>query len=459
MKKTLLFLSLIASISTVNAQWVAQATGFSEESRGLLEIKIVNENVVWALAYDGGTPTPPATENPDIQEMTMTSDGGLTWTARVINIENPALHLTNISPVSATTAWIGAVDNTLGLGGVYKTIDGGESWNQQNVPAYLVDGESWFNGVHFFDENVGLTIGDPTGTGANRRFEIYRTTDGGDTWATLTTTVPVALADEYGYGGGFEASGDTFWFTTSKGRIFRTNDRGVTWSQFQSPTADFGGYTTPGTSATLHFSTPSIGCLLRTVRTGPASNYVYTRTFFTTTNGGQTFTGGAAFSGNRYILNYIPGTTYIVATSQQVTPAAYGTSISLNNGTSFDEVESDLQRGAAAFLSPSIGWCAGFSEDIINGGIYKLETALSNNAVAATKFKVYPNPASSIVTISNPAVETANLSVTDLTGKVVMTKALNGIENTVDVSALSSGAYFFEIKANDKKEVIKILKN
>ena len=40
-----------------------------------------------------------------------------------------------------------------------------------------------------------------------------------------------------------------------------------------------------------------------------------------------------------------------------------------------------------------------------------------------------------------------------------MTKALNGIENTVDISNLSTGAYFFEVSANSKKEVIKILKN
>ena len=46
-----------------------------------------------------------------------------------------------------------------------------------------------------------------------------------------------------------------------------------------------------------------------------------------------------------------------------------------------------------------------------------------------------------------------------LSGKVVMTKSLSGIENTVDISSLATGAYFFELSSDNKKEVIKILKN
>jgi hypothetical protein len=51
------------------------------------------------------------------------------------------------------------------------------------------------------------------------------------------------------------------------------------------------------------------------------------------------------------------------------------------------------------------------------------------------------------------------LSVTDITGKVVMTKSLNGIENTLDISSLSTGAYFFELSSDNIKDVVKILKN
>jgi hypothetical protein len=79
--------------------------------------------------------------------------------------------------------------------------------------------------------------------------------------------------------------------------------------------------------------------------------------------------------------------------------------------------------------------------------------------VAQTKFKVYPNPATSTITISVSDVDSYNLSVTDLTGKIVMAKSLNGMENTIDISALATGAYFFNLSSGGKKEVVKILKN
>ena len=72
---------------------------------------------------------------------------------------------------------------------------------------------------------------------------------------------------------------------------------------------------------------------------------------------------------------------------------------------------------------------------------------------------LYPNPTNNNVTIASTAVESYKLSVTDLTGKVVMEKSLNGIENTLDVSSLSSGAYFFTLNSGDKKETVKIIKN
>ena len=455
MKKLLLTLSLIASFSTINAQWTSQGTGFSVASRGLSEIKIVDANTVWALAYDGSTPTPPATTNPSIQEITLTTDGGGTWTAKTINIGDPLLEINNISPVSGTTAWLSALIPADGNGVIYKTIDGGDNWTQQLATGFQTSGDSFLNGVYFWNANEGVAYGDPTGTGATRKFEIYRTTDGGNNWSAVTgTNLPVALANEYGYNNSPIVVGNTIWITTSKGRLFRSSDKGATWVAYQTPIADFGGYTTAGTSGNAHFSTINNGCLLRSVGT---TTPVYT--FYTTTNGGQTWSTGTTFTGTRYILNYIPGTNSIVATSQA---APVGTSLSTDNGTTWTDLEptGTTQRGASAFLNASIGWCSGFSgTDPFSNGIFKLSGPLANQSFTTSKFKVYPNPATSNITISATDVDSFNLSVTDLTGKVVLAKSLNGMENTVDISALSSGAYFFTLSSDNKKEVVKILKN
>ena len=124
--------------------------------------------------------------------------------------------------------------------------------------------------------------------------------------------------------------------------------------------------------------------------------------------------------------------------------------------------DSGTQRTSIAFLNPNLGWAGGFSssDPLIDAGAFKFTGTLGlDNSATIAKFKVYPNPATSVVTISNPDVDAAKLSVTDLSGKVVMTKSLSGIENTVDISSLATGAYFFELSSDNKKEVIKILKN
>jgi hypothetical protein len=146
MKKLLLCFSLIALTSTINAQWTSQATGFSAASRGLSEIKIVDANTVWGIAYDGSG------LGLEIQEFTVTTNGGDSWNPGIIDVGNTALQITNISPVSGTTAWVGAFDGTDGLGGVFKTSNGGATWEPQNADGFTTVGESWFNVVHFFKQ-------------------------------------------------------------------------------------------------------------------------------------------------------------------------------------------------------------------------------------------------------------------------------------------------------------------
>jgi len=461
MKKLLLTFSLIGLTSIINAQWTSQGTGFSAASRGLSEVHIVDANTVWAMAYDGSG------LGANVQEFTLTTNGGASWTSGTINVGNSVWELNNICPVSATTAWVSAINNITGdanngVGYIYKTSDGGASWTQQCASCFQTAGSSFLNGVYFFNANVGVAFGDPEGT----EFEIWRTTDGGTNWTRVPgASIANPLSGEYGYNNVPVAAGGVLWFPTNKGRLFRTTDQGATWTASQvTGLADFSGIdptTGNGTRADAYFSDANTGLLLKTVIGGTTTTHTYTRTFMTTSNGGTTWGASTAFTGTRFILNYIPGTTNIVATSQA---APVGTSISYNNGVTWTDLEpaGTEQRGASAFLNGSTGWCAGFSDGdpIGTAGIFKLSGPLGiDNAATLTKFKVYPNPASSLITISTPDVETTALSVTDLTGKIVMTKSLNGIENTVDVSNLSCGAYFFELSSNNIKEVVKILKN
>ena len=439
MKKLLLSISFLSLGFAANAQsWTSQATGFNNVSRGIEEINIVDANTVWALAFDG------ANVNNVIQEFTLTTDGGTTWTPGIINVGDPALGINNISPISATTAWVCAVNGTDGTGSViYKTSDGGANWDQQN-PSGFTNASSFVNYVHFFDENNGMDAGDPI----NGEFEIYRTTDGGDNWTLVPgANIPNPLSGEYGYNGGNLAIGSTVWLVTNKGRILRSSDMGQTWAVSQGPLTDFGG---TAQSGRLLFSDVNNGALLKTAGT--------TYTFYTTTNGGTTWSAGTTFTGTYRLLTYVPGTTTIVATSAATGNS--GSAYSNNNGTSWTTIDSGVQRGVSAFFNASTGWCGGYSVDPFTDGIYKLSgSVLANEQFNAASFKVYPNPATSTVNIATEGLDSYKLKVTDLSGKVMMAKELSGVENTIDISGYATGVYFFEINSGSKSETVKIIKN
>lgn len=61
---------------------------------------------------------------------------------------------------------------------------------------------------------------------------------------------------------------------------------------------------------------------------------------------------------------------------------------------------------------------------------------------------VYPNPSSSIVTISAP-VSVYDYTVSDLSGQVVMRHTATGAETRVDVSGLAGGLYLISVKCGD----------
>lgn len=440
MKKILLLLAFTPLMSLNAQSWISQSTGFTAASRGLDEIIALDANTVWAKAYDGSG------GGAEVQELTVTTDGGTTWAPAIIDVGNAALGINNISPIDGANAWVSAVNPTDGSGSVvYKTSDAGLSWEQQNSSAFISSG-SFVNYVHFFDANNGIAAGDPVGSPLE--FEIWTTNDGGATWTQVPgASIPNPVnSTEYGYNGGNSAIGSTVWLVTNKGRILKTTDMGMTWTVSQGPLTDFGG---TAQSGRLTFSSTSNGCLLKTAGT------VYT--YYTTTNGGTTWSAGTPFTGTQRLLSYVPGTTTIVATSQA---APVGSSYSSDNGVTWTPIEADMQRGVSAFVNGSTGWCAGFSTNATTDGIFKFDGSLLANPTfeADAAIEVYPNPATNLVTISSE-LDSYDLSITDLTGKVVLQQSLSGIENSVDVSSLSSGVYLFNINSDNKKETIKVIKN
>ncbi len=100
--------------------------------------------------------------------------------------------------------------------------NGGQtSWDAMDVSTIT----SFVNGIHFFDNNNGIFLGDPK----NNKFGIGVTSNGGQNWTQINAP-PVPLSQETGLVGSIYWHGDNCWFGTTKGRVFRTTNRGISWS-------------------------------------------------------------------------------------------------------------------------------------------------------------------------------------------------------------------------------------
>lgn len=447
MRKKLLYLTLLAS-TFANAQWTEQNTAFATPFRGIEEIKIVNATTVWARAYDGSG------GGANVQEFTRTTDGGTTWTTGTINVGNTALDIVNISPVSATTAWAAAIDEATGLGVIYKTTDSGVTWTRQNNAAFQTNGSSWLNGVHFFNSLEGVAFGDPAPAS---RFEISRTVDGGTTWSSPAPgNNPTASANEYGYGNSMASSGNTLWFTTSLGRLYKTTDKGATWTKHQTPIVDFGGYITATSSGNVYFSSTTNGIILASADSGA------TYSLYKTTDGGVTWSAGTAFTAPYRNLSYVPNTNILVGTGTVASVNYSG--YSLDNGTTWTQLDTGVQRTSISFLNDTTGWAGGFNTNATTGGIFKYTGPgfLSNKEFNSTsEFSVYPNPTNGVIKVAS-ANAINKIAIYDMLGKEVFNKNFSNTSNevSVDLSEIKTGIYFLKAtSSNERVQTIKIAKN
>ena len=129
---------------------------------------------------------------------------------------------------------------TCGNGQILRTTNGGTNWTKQ--PTALFDSaDSYPNFVYFWDANNGIAQGDPE----SGEFEIYTTSDGGTTWNRVpgaNIPNPSPIGAEFGYFNRYTVSGNTIWFGTDQGRIFKSSDKGLTWTVnlIPTPSIDFG---------------------------------------------------------------------------------------------------------------------------------------------------------------------------------------------------------------------------
>ena len=91
-----------------------------------------------------------------------------------------------------------------------------------------------------FDKDTGIAFGNvnPYNNPTSDTLRIYRTTDGGNNWTRVSPSQmpppgnPINKVSSNEGNNFFDAIGDTLWFGTTRGRVYKTVDKGATWNGY-----------------------------------------------------------------------------------------------------------------------------------------------------------------------------------------------------------------------------------
>ncbi|MBL7113778.1 MAG: hypothetical protein ISS19_17700, partial [Bacteroidales bacterium] len=329
--------------------WIEQASGFTTPSRGIHYMHTLDENIVWATAYDGSG------GGAIIQEFTKTTNGGELWTPGGVN-DASGLELSMIFALDANKAWV-PMYKSAGTNpqGIYYTSDGGANWTRQGEASMYTNAASFPNVVHFWDENVGFAQGDPVGG----YYELYTTTDGGTNWTRVPSrNIPDPLTGEFGVVGYYDVVGDTVWWGTNMGRVFKSTNKGYNWTVC-SPVGSL-------TYVNIWFKDSMNGLL-------QDKGQYSTGTLYETSDGGVNWSL-VTITGTVYTndMAYVPGTTNMYVSTGAASGAS-GASYSTDGGHTWEIYPGTdgTQFLATDWANDECGYAGGFNGDQFTGGMFK----------------------------------------------------------------------------------------
>ncbi len=320
----------LALLLLVAGAWSPQRSGSTSELRGLA---VLDAHHAWTSG-SGGT-------------VLRTQDGERWEKLSVTGAEEldfRDLEVLDASTVVLMSAGPGEASR------IYRSVDSGTTWGLVHKNP---EKDGFYDAIAFWDARNGILFGDPV----DGRFVVRVTGDGGRTWyPPKGMRMPEALPGE----GAFAASGTCLtvskggreaWFVTGGAkiaRVFRTQDRGETWSVAEAPV--LAGKATAGL-----FSVAFSDAMHGFVAGGD-----YKDAKLAALNGARTEDGGKTWlsapmapSGFFSAVVGVPGNR-----ADFVAVGLAGSAVSHDAGRTWTRW-GDLPLNAVAFLDSQIGWAVG----------------------------------------------------------------------------------------------------
>jgi len=384
-----------------------------------------------------------ATANVSSQDLVLrTVNAGASWTNAGSSGYPSGKGVYCIFALSSTNALVGTGPSN-GAAEIFRTTNGGSTWTGVSVSELT----PFVNWIHMFDAENGLFQGDPL----NGRWGIATTMDGGATWQPIENTL-FAPAGEAGWNNSYSRVGDTLWFGTNNSRIYRSTDRGETWHSLSTPSKH---------SVNISFADALRGVARFTAQQNQGGEEMLA----VTSDGGETWTpltnvqmqsGGAVqFEPNGKRLWLIQGSNARVSEDMgqswysQAVPGAFGT---ITTSTVFsNSIITDVYAGGLNIFKYRSNHLA----DV---------TVAVNRSPSEHGFRIdhlYPNPLSatsaggSVLGFTTEYTTDVKVQIFDNLGRLLVTALdarLAGGTHTYRLSSagLSPGSYHVRVTAGDR---------
>lgn len=275
---------------TIKAQWNQSLT---DHTSLIIEISVCNDSVVWTKCGN--------------DKFSIIKKGN-NMVTKSFPSEMIANGIGGFSAVNESTAYVIVCQGA--NKGIYKTINQGDNWIKQSTG--FNENSTFPNFIYFFNENDGIAVGDPL---FNSRFEIYTTSNGGNQWNLVPDANIPSGINEYTFNSSkvYRARGNNFYFLASSGKIYKSTNKGLSWTVINIPSKDIG-------NLYFDFKDDNNGILSH------YTNNTSSKELYSTADGGKNWTliNTTNFYSN---IKYIPKENAYLSTHYQ-----YGMSYSVDNG-------------------------------------------------------------------------------------------------------------------------------